>query len=426
LFVGVGVLISLLVGQLRESRASIARARDTLRRQAQLVDLSHDAIMTADSNRRITGWNAGAAEMYGWTESEALGKVLHDFLHTSLDGTTTAIDESLHREGRWDGELSHLTRDGRRLVLESRQVLLRDDRSEPVGILEIDRDVTARKQAEEKLRRYSAELAEINDELTRFTQIVSHDLRAPVVSLKGFSADLRDSIDTLLKPGEDLLASLPEPQRAAVAEALQEAIPEALSFIENAATRMDHLIGALIRLSRVGYREFHMEELDAGALMRDTARALAHQIERSHIAVEIGPLPRIVSDRAAIEQVFGNLLDNAIKYLDPQRPGHIDVSAEEMADAVIFHVRDNGRGIAQEEMHKVFEPFRRAGAEDVPGEGMGLAFVRALLHRLGGKIECQSQPGAGTTFSFTLPRSGREKDGELFAKGPEKACHFAS
>jgi signal transduction histidine kinase len=120
--------------------------------------------------------------------------------------------------------------------------------------------------------------------------------------------------------------------------------------------------------------------------------------------LEIGPLPRIASDRTAIEQIFGNLLDNAIKYLDPQRPQRIEVSAEETAGAAIFHVRDTGRGIAEGEMDNVFAPFRRAGLQDVPGEGMGLAFVKALLHRLGGRIECHSQLGVGTTFSFMLPK----------------------
>jgi len=189
-----------------------------------------------------------------------------------------------------------------------------------------------------------------------------------------------------------------------VAQALQETIPEALGFIESSVTRIDHLTAALLRLSRAGRREFHMEELDAGTLVQETVGSLAHQIQSRNIALEIGPLPRIASDRTAIEQIFGNLLDNAIKYLDPQRPQRIEVSAEETAGAAIFHVRDTGRGIAEGEMDNVFAPFRRAGLQDVPGEGMGLAFVKALLHRLGGRIECHSQLGVGTTFSFMLPK----------------------
>ena len=147
-----------------------------------------------------------------------------------------------------------------------------------------------------------------------------------------------------------------------------------------------------------------MEEVDAGAVLQETLASLGHQIRSRNVELEIGPLPRITSDRAAIEQIFGNLLDNAIKYVDPQRPARIEVSAVETPDASVFRVRDTGRGIAEEDMDKVFQPFRRAGIQDVPGDGMGLAFVRMLLQRLGGKIECQSQLGVGTTFSFMLPR----------------------
>jgi PAS domain S-box-containing protein len=152
LFVLVGVVISLLVGRLRDSLFSMARAEADLRRKKQLIDLSHDAIVSADSQRRITGWNAGATEMYGWTESEVLGKVIHDLLRTSNHTSAAGIDAILHREDRWDGELHHIARDGRRLVVESRQVLLRDDANQPAGILEINRDVTERKQAEEETR----------------------------------------------------------------------------------------------------------------------------------------------------------------------------------------------------------------------------------------------------------------------------------
>ncbi len=152
LFALVGTVISLLVGDLREALLSTAKAEEVLRRKTQLVDLSNDAIIAADSSRRITSWNAGATEMYGWTESEALGKVIHEFLSTTSEISTAGIDHILEREGRWDGELKHIAKDGRRLVVESRQVLVRDKRNAPVGILEINRDVTERKRAEEALR----------------------------------------------------------------------------------------------------------------------------------------------------------------------------------------------------------------------------------------------------------------------------------
>jgi signal transduction histidine kinase len=100
---------------------------------------------------------------------------------------------------------------------------------------------------------------------------------------------------------------------------------------------------------------------------------------------------------------MGNLLDHAIKYLEPERDGSIEITAEQGTDEYVFRVRDNGRGIAEEDIRRVFELFRRAGKQDVPGEGMGLAYVKALVRRHGGRIWCESEPGIGTTFSFTIP-----------------------
>jgi PAS domain S-box-containing protein len=151
------------------------RAGQALRQKTQLVDLSHDAIVTADSNRRVTGWNAGATELYGWTESEARGKVIHDLLRSSSHITAAEIDEVIRRDGRWDGELSHVARDGRSLTLESRQVLLRDAANEPVGILEINRDVTERKRSEEALRDSEAQFRTLANAIPQLCWMANED-----------------------------------------------------------------------------------------------------------------------------------------------------------------------------------------------------------------------------------------------------------
>ena len=153
LFVITTSLIALLVGSLRTLLLARARAEASLRRQADLIDLAHDAIITTDSDRRIVTWNNGAEQMYGWSESEAAGKTLHELLQTSGPISTTEIDASLRRERQWNGELSHTARDGQRLAVESRQVLIHDNQNLPAGILEINRDVTERKRAEEALRK---------------------------------------------------------------------------------------------------------------------------------------------------------------------------------------------------------------------------------------------------------------------------------
>ncbi len=392
----------------RRVRQQTAELRGSRQMLQLVLDHIPQRVFWKDRQGRYLGCNkAFAADVGAPTPQDVVRKTVYDvFQGRATADAHAAYDRQILETGEASigYESPTVFPNGRELYLRVTKVPLPGSIGGVIGVLGTYEDITESRLAEEKVRRFSTELAEVNEELRRFTNIVSHDLRAPLVSLKGFSNELRHSIATLHEAGEGLLTGLQEPQRAAVAEALQETIPEALGFIESSVTRMDHLTGALLRLSRAGHREMHMEEVDAGAVVQETVGSLAHQIQSRNIAVEIGPLPQIVSDRAAIEQIFGNLLDNAIKYLDPQRPGHIEVSAGATADATVFRVLDNGRGIAEEDMGKVFAPFRRAGAQDVPGEGMGLAFVKALLHRLGGRIECSSQLGVGTAFSFTLPR----------------------
>jgi signal transduction histidine kinase len=165
---------------------------------------------------------------------------------------------------------------------------------------------------------------------------------------------------------------------------------------------MDALIQALLQLSRLGRRELHLEQIDMDALVKEVLQALEHQMAQRQVRVTVGVLPPVYADRIALEQIFGNLLSNAVNYLSPGRPGEVVITAERRPEHTTFHVQDNGRGIAAEDIARVFEPFRRVGKQDVPGEGMGLAYVQTLVRRHGGTICCHSTPGVGTTFTFTI------------------------
>ncbi len=259
-------------------------------------------------------------------------------------------------------------------------------------------------ELEKRVQERTAELKAINEELQSFTYIVSHDLRAPLVNLKGFASELRGAMLEAQSVLEPLLPGLAEPTRRVVADTFDKEAPEAFGFIDAAVTRMENLIAALLKLSRLGRREFNFELLDMNGLVQDVLDSLAHQIEQKQVGVYVGPLPWIVADRVSVEQIIGNLLSNAVLYLDPTRRGLIQINGEDTPTDTVFHVEDNGRGIAETDLPKVFEPFRRIGKPEVPGEGMGLAFVQTLVRRHGGRIVCKSELGAGTTFSFTISR----------------------
>jgi PAS domain S-box-containing protein len=272
-------------------------------------------------------------------------------------------------------------------------------------------DITERKRAQEALREAhdlleervkerTRELREANEELKKFAYFVSHDLRAPLINLKGFSAELRSTIDEIRPALEG--AQVEAEKKDRVFRAFQEDIPEALGFIETSVTRMDGLINAVLQLSRAGRRPLDRERIDMKALTETIIRSMEHQIEERQVAVQVEELPDVVADRISMEQIMGNLIDNAVKYLSPQRRGEVRISGERTQDASVFHVHDNGRGISREDAARIFELFRRVGAQDVLGFGMGLNYVQALVRRHGGRIWCESEPGVGTTFSFTI------------------------
>ena len=269
---------------------------------------------------------------------------------------------------------------------------------------ELSKEIEERERAEIELERYAADLERANREVRQFAYIVSHDLRAPLINLKGFAGELRSALDEVCSTTRALLSQLPEEQRRRLSRACDEDVPEALQFIESSVDRMDRFINSILKLSRMGHRELTLERINMDDLVRDILQDTAFQIEERGAKMKVGPLPEIMADRTSMEQIMGNLLSNAVKYLDPKRSGVIEITSECEPDRVTFHVRDNGRGIAASDMGKVFAPFRRAGKQDVEGEGMGLAYVHALVQRhAGGRIECESEEGVGSTFSFAIP-----------------------
>jgi hypothetical protein len=167
---------------------------------------------------------------------------------------------------------------------------------------------------------------------------------------------------------------------------------------------MDRLINAVLRLSREGRREFQPEKVDMEALLRGIAETVTHRAVELGAQIDIGHLPDAESDRLALEQIFANLVDNALKYGRTGEPLHIEITGRATGTQVVYDVKDNGRGIDPADHGRVFELFRRSGAQDRPGEGIGLAHVRALVRRLGGSMGLDSQLDHGSTFTVTLPR----------------------
>jgi signal transduction histidine kinase len=285
--------------------------------------------------------------------------------------------------------------------------------------------VAERERAEEKVRRLNedlerrvAELADANRELgqqTRenemFVYSVSHDLRSPLVNLQGFSKELTAACADL----RDIFAGqpLPEAVRKRCLGLIDEDVGESVHFIRTAVTRLSTIIDALLRLSRAGRVEYRPQAVDVRETVQRVVEAMSGTISDRGAAVAIGELPPAWGDDAAVEQVFANLVGNAANYLDPGRPGEIEIGC--IADAAdgrrTYYVKDNGRGIPAGCEVKVFQAFQRLHPDAAKGEGMGLAIVRRVVERHGGRLWYKSEVGVGTTFFVELPASARPSGG---------------
>lgn len=261
-----------------------------------------------------------------------------------------------------------------------------------------------RGMADEARTKLNRSLAAKNKGLEDLVYIASHDLRSPLVNVCGFSGELGSSCRQLTVLLDKV--TMDEENRRQIAALLKEDIPESLRFIKAGTDSMERAIDGLLRLCRTGTEEIHIERLNMNRLIDQIRQSLAFQIQEKNVSFDVDDLPNCLGDENQISQVFGNLIDNALKYLDPDRRGAICVSGTLEDDKIVYRVRDNGMGISTENHDKVFEIFHRLDPDGcVAGEGLGLTIVSRMLDRHNGSVRVESQPGQGTTFYVHLPRT---------------------
>jgi PAS domain S-box-containing protein len=402
--------------------AMLASAFDQQRIQGELqaseerfraaVQAVRGVLWTNDPQGRMTGEQPGWAALTGQSRAEYEGFGWAEAVHPDdRQASIETWNATVATRSTFVHEHRVRARDGLWRHFSIRAIPVLDAHGAIREWVGVHTDITDQREAE-------AELRESNEEIQRYAYIVSHDLRAPLVNVMGFTSELeavRQELKTLLRD---------HPQGARI----DEDITEALSFIQAAIVKMERLIAAILKLSREGRRQFAPETIAMTPLIRGIADAQRHQADRKGATVRVAAdLPAIIADRLAIEQIFGNLIDNALKYLDPARPGQVEVTAGPApGDRIRFAVSDNGRGIAPQDHGRIFELFRRSGAQDQPGEGIGLASVKTLVRALGGRIEVSSQPGTGTTFVVTLPREPVTGRGEAAKSHPPETMPLAA
>jgi PAS domain S-box-containing protein len=358
--------------------------------------------------------------------SPAFEKLWGSEAATFLDNSA-AWSSSIHRDDRervlhayrlflqglsgYDVEYRIARPDGSLRWIWDRGFPIRNDEGDVYRVAGVAQDITQRKAYEHKQR-------QLMDEVRHFAYIISHDLRAPLINLSGFCRELEAATVVI----GDIAEQAPQGQRNRLRMALDDT-SESIEFIKSSVSRMGRLIEAILKLSRLGHMDLSLQQLDMNDLVHETLNSLAHQINQKKIEIAVGILPTVYADRTSMDQIVANLLDNAIKYMDPERPGRIEIDGWSSVDEEVLMIADNGIGIEEKNWDSVFQVFQRAAAADIPGEGMGLAYVRTLVRRHGGRIWCDSVPGKGSSFSFTIAKNLAM---ERLAQHSEAVCSCAS
>jgi signal transduction histidine kinase len=311
----------------------------------------------------------------------------------------------LIRSGRQSGvhvrEIHHAS-SGR--WYECRDQLIRWVDGSPV-CLEIAADITQRKLAEREREGLMRKLSFKNDELQSIVYAASHDLRSPLINIQGFSKELGHScgrLSELLQRFEGAVNN-----QSIVQTILEEDIPESLDFIYRNTEKMQTLVNGLLQLSRIGTAKLNMQTLDMNALVNDVIAANNYQIKSIGAEITVESLPQGYGDYNQINQVFSNLIDNSLKYRQQDRPLKIHISGQVADNGVTFAVADNGIGIPEIHLNRIFELFQQlrpaAGASE--GVGLGLTIVKRIMDIHNGQIRVESEPDAGSTFFITLPKA---------------------
>lgn len=285
------------------------------------------------------------------------------------------------------------------LALFSRQELTQNEESLLQTIANTAAEVIQAGKSIEEMARLNTALEEKNEELEQVVYVASHDLRSPLVNIDGYSRELAYDVKALALT----LASSEGETFSAVAPILEKDIPESLHFIRASASKMDTLLSGLLRLSRSDRAALTMAPLDMNNLASNVVDASEFQIKEALVQVAVEPLPPCHSDGVQLNQVFSNLLSNALKYMDADRPGMIRISGQKEGNQSVYCIEDNGIGIAPAYLDRIFEIFHRLDPERCEGDGLGLTIVKRIVGRLGGNIRVESEEGSGTRFFVAVP-----------------------
>jgi len=374
----------------RKKAEAALSASEALYRQT--FELATAGIAHVDLTGRFMKVNRSLCEILGYSEKELIGRSVKELSHPADRDLTDAQRARVH-EGELDSvrfEKRYLKKGGSIVWADLAVAVARDAHGHPQYEVALFDDITARKAAEAALREAHEELKRSNSELEQFAYVASHDLQEPLRMVSSYTQLL------MRRYGDKLDGDA----------------KEFTAFIVDGATRMKQLIEDLLAYSRVGTRDRNFKPVDAESSLKRALTNLRAAIQGSGATLTQDKLPTIHCDEAQLAQLFQNLIGNALKFRKPDAAPAVHVGAADRGAEWEFTVRDNGIGIEPQYFERIFMVFQRLHDKgEYPGTGIGLAIVKKVVERHGGRIWVQSQPGAGTTFHFTMPKEREAANG---------------
>ena len=390
---------------------------ETRRQLADIIEFLPDATLAIDKEGRVIIWNKAIEEMTGVPAAEIIGK--GDYAYTTPfygEARPQLMDLVFEDREEIANRYPQITREGDTLMVEvfcnalynnegawviAKASPLHDKSGNIIGAIESIRDITPRKRAEEDHARLNTQLHAKNKELEQLVYIASHDLRSPLVNIDGYSREVEYAVEEL-NLALDANHASNEALKAAVRSPVQE-MSAALRYIRSSTTQMDALLTGLLKLSRSGRTALTIAPLNMKELISGVVAAIDFQVNEAGVELHVAELPPCRGDAVQVSQVFTNLLSNALKYLDPNRPGVIRICGVIEGERSVYSVEDNGIGIAPAHQENIFEVFHRLEPSKSEGDGLGLTIVRQIIGRLAGEVRVESKPGEGSRFSVALP-----------------------
>ena len=387
----------------QEIKAKEAMAQAAREFAENIIDTIRHPLLVLDENLHVVSANRFFYATFNVEEKETTGKKLYELgnYQWNIPQLKNLLKNILPQQTAVeDFEVKHHFENiGKKNMLLNARELMQEEGKKRLILLAIE-DITHRRTAEKEMQRLNTELQQKADELQQILYITTHDLRSPLVNIEGFSKEMQNSVSELNEMLRD--APVDKNLKSDLFRIMDEEIPEAIHFITLSTSKMDNLLKGLLTLSRLGRQKFSFQKLNMNRLIKQAIDTFKFEIDQSEVKIEVDNLPSCTGDELQINQLFSNLIGNALKFLDPERKGEINISGQKQENGCTFIVEDNGIGISEVYQHKVFNLFEKLDPKK-PGIGLGMNIVKQIVEKHNGTVQLDSVLGKGTKFIIFIP-----------------------